>query len=206
MLRKLSLIALFSALILPFSAHAQLKYAEGRDYSVLSTPIETVDKPKVVEFFWFGCPHCNSLRPAVNDWLKDGIPEGVEFEFIPAYIGSELWQRPAQAYYTMKALNVDLFDAYFEEIFNKRSRGMLADDKVVKAFFVRHGVNAEAFDKAWNSFEVKQKLQRAESLFEKSGLDGVPAFVVNGKYVVQPAGDSKAAYERTFDIIKTLAK
>lgn len=204
MLRKLSLILL--AALLPFTAQAQLKYAEGRDYIVLETPIETTDKPKVIEFFWFGCPHCNALRPAVNDWLKDGFPADAEFEFIPAYIDSEMWQRPARAYYTMKALKLDLFDAYFEEIFTERNRGMVGSDSEVKAFFVRNGVSPEDFDKAWNSFDVKQQLQRAENLFNKSGLDGVPAFVVNGKYIVQPAGDGKAAYDRTFDIIHTLLK
>ena len=51
MFRKLSLMALFAAAILPFSANAQLKYVEGQDYIVLETPIETTDKPKVIEFF-----------------------------------------------------------------------------------------------------------------------------------------------------------
>lgn len=206
MFRKLSLMALFAAAILPFSANAQLKYVEGQDYIVLETPIETTDKPKVIEFFWFGCPHCNNLRPAVNDWLKEGFPEDMEFEFIPAYIDSEMWQRPARAYYTMKALKLDLFDAYFEEIFTERNRGMLGSDSEIKAFFVRNGISSEDFDKAWNSFEVKQQLQRAENLFDKTGLDGVPAFVVNGKYIVHPAGDGKSAYGRSFDIIESLAK
>ena len=27
-------------------------------------------KIEVIEFFWYGCPHCNALEPAIVDWVK----------------------------------------------------------------------------------------------------------------------------------------
>lgn len=206
MFKKFSWLGLVAAVVLPFFAHAQLKYSEGDDYEILETPIETTDAPKVIEFFWFGCPHCNALRPAVDEWLKTGKADNVEFEFVPADIDTPYWHLPAQAFYTMKQLDKDLFHPYFDEIFEKNNRGVVANQGQIKKFFVKNGVEAEAFDKAWDSFEVKQQLQRARELFEKTGASGVPFFVVNGKYIVQPRGDSKAAYDRAFDIINTLAK
>lgn len=209
MLRRTLLTGLVATAFVPFLAQAQMKYSAGNDYTVLDTPIEAVtDKPKVIEFFWFACPHCNALRPSVEKWLKEGKAENVEFEYVPATFDSQQWALPAQAYYTMQALNkeADLYDAYFEEIFTQRNRGMIASIPEIKKFFVKNGVSPEDFDKAWDSFDVKQKLKRAEELFAQSGLDGVPAFIVNGKYVVQPKGDNQAAYDRTFDIINTLAK
>ncbi len=206
MIKKFLLMTLFTSAVLPFTANAQLKYQEGADYKVLSNPIEVTDTPKVVEFFWFGCGHCNHIRPEVNEWLEKEIPEGIEFEFIPANLEADRWRLPAHAYYTMEMLEVDLFDAYFDAVFNDRNYGLLASEDVIKKFFVKNGVEAEAFDKAWNSLEVKQKLQRARDLFEKSGLRGVPAFIVNGKYVVNVKGNDKAAYDRMFDIIETLAQ
>ncbi|SUO95862.1 thiol:disulfide interchange protein DsbA/DsbL [Suttonella ornithocola] len=206
MFKKFSWLGLVAATVLPFTVHAQMKYHEGSDYQVLETPIETTESPKVIEFFWFGCPHCNAIRPAVTEWLNSGKADNVAFEFIPADIDTSYWHLPAHAYYTMKTLNKDLFDAYFDEVFEHKNRGVLADESKIKEFFVKNGVEPDAFDKAWNSFEVKQQLQRANELFSKSGSDGVPVFVVNGKYIVQPRGDSKVAYDRAFDIINTLAK
>lgn len=203
MLKRFSFIAFFCALFLPLMAQAQLRYIEGQDYAVLSEAIEQSDKPKVIEFFWFGCPHCNSVRPATHRWLEN-LPEDVEFEFVPAVFDSRQWQVPAQAYYTMKVLDVDLFDAYFDEVFDNRNRGLLANLGAVKKFFLQHGVSPEEFDKAWDSFEVKQQMQRAERLFAASGLTGVPNFVVNGRYVVAPTASD--GYKRSFEVIDALLR
>lgn len=207
MLKKMMFSVLAVVALFPFVANAQLKYVEGTDYTALKQPIEQTDKPKIIEFFWFGCPHCNAMRPALEGWLKDGKAEAVEFEFVPAVSGSPFWDLPAQAYYTMKELKLDLYDQYFDEMFVKNNRGVIASATAIKTFFVKEGgVDAEAFDKAWNSFAVKQALQRASNLFEKSGLDGVPAFIVNGKYVVQPKGDNEEAYKHVFNVLDALAK
>ena len=199
---KFSFLALFLGVFLPLAAQAQLKYIEGQDYEVLAKPIEQADTPTVIEFFWFACPHCSTLRPAVAKWLKTEKPTEATFEYVPAVTGSDRWDRPAQAYYTMKTLEVDLFDAYFDAIHEDHQYGLIASDAAVKAFFVSHGVAPEAFDKAWNSFQVQQKLKRADRLFRASGLDGVPAFVVNGKYLVNAGND----YARMLNVVSALIK
>ncbi|MEJ2175477.1 MAG: hypothetical protein P8Y76_11375, partial [bacterium] len=37
----------------------------GRNYTVLdpALPVESGDKIEVIEFFWYGCPHCYNLQP-----------------------------------------------------------------------------------------------------------------------------------------------
>ncbi len=193
-------LALLFSIFFPLGAQAQMKYVEGHDYETLATPIEQADKQKVIEFFWFACPHCSAMRPAVQKWVMTEKSADVIFEYVPAVIGSDSWDRPAQAYYTMKRLEVDLFDAYFDALHKDRQYGLMASDAVVRDFFVSHGVDPQAFDKAWNSFQVQQKLERARRLFKASGLDGVPAFVVNGKYVVE----AEAGYARMLDVVENL--
>ena len=44
----------------------------GKDYRALQ-PAQPVDNPKrieVIEFFWYGCPHCADLQPALKAWMK----------------------------------------------------------------------------------------------------------------------------------------
>ncbi|MBP3194809.1 MAG: thiol:disulfide interchange protein DsbA/DsbL [Cardiobacteriaceae bacterium] len=198
-----SIVFLFCSI----NSQAQLKYAENRDYETLPVVIEETEEPKVIEFFWFGCPHCNKLRGFVEKWLEDGIPEGVEFEIVPATLESDRWSRPSRAFYTMKFLKKEeLFNDYFDAIFKEKKNALLANDAAVKNFFTSRGVTEEEFNKAWNSLEVKQNVARAADLFGKSGIDGVPAFIVNGKYSVPLKGDESDGYKKTFDIIHSLLR
>lgn len=193
---------LLSALSFVSFANAQLKYKAGTDYIVLEEPIAQYDEPTIIEFFWFGCPICNSLREPVHQWEKNGKPADVKFEAIHAVIGSPSWDLPAQAYYTMKQLNLPLEDKYFDAYF-KGNRGLLLKKEAIREFFLQNSeISAEQFEKAWNSFEVKQQLQRSKTLFEKANLEGTPAFIVNGKYVVMYQRDQN----RLFDILNTLSK
>lgn len=204
-MKKVFFSIVLSLIALP--SFAQLKYIEGKDYQLLKTPAEEVKNPKVVDIFWFGCGHCEAIRKPVADWVKNKKPANVEFELMPAVTGgSDRWDRPAQAFYTMQVLGLDLFDNYFDTIFKNRSMGLLASDKEVKKYFLKNGVSEDKFDKAWNGFEVKQKLQRANKMFVATNADGVPLFIVNGKFVVTPQGSSDREMKITFDIIEFLLK
>ncbi|HEX3171074.1 MAG TPA: thiol:disulfide interchange protein DsbA/DsbL, partial [Burkholderiales bacterium] len=54
------------------SAFAQQAPVVGRDYTQLNPPQSTDsgNKIEVIEFFWYGCPHCYHLEPALKAWLK----------------------------------------------------------------------------------------------------------------------------------------
>ncbi len=52
----------------------------------------------------------------------------------------------------------------------------------ITAFFKQHGVSPEEFTKAFSSFAVESKLQRADFLNRRYRVESVPMFVVNGKY------------------------
>ena len=50
-------------------------------------------------------------------------------------------------------------------------------------FAVAHGLSADAFKTAYNSFTVSSNLARAEELTARYHVEGVPLIIVNGKYV-----------------------
>jgi thiol:disulfide interchange protein DsbA len=50
-------------------------------------------------------------------------------------------------------------------------------------FARRFGIAEDDFKKAYHSFAVDTALQRADELVQRYRVDGVPTFVVNGKYV-----------------------
>ncbi len=168
-------------LVFGFIAHS---VAEEQTYEVLSQaqPTQNPDKIEVIEFFWYGCPHCYSFEPILAEWLKNK-PENVEFIRQPA-VFNRLWELHAKAYFTAEALGVlDKVHAdFFDTIQNKHQK--LADKDKLAEFFAAHGVDKTAFEEAYDSFLVDAKLRQARAMAPRYGVTGVPTVIVNGKYKV----------------------
>jgi thiol:disulfide interchange protein DsbA len=174
MLKKLIFLFLFS--------YASLSLAEPLGYETLSPaqPTQNQDKVEVIEFFWYGCPHCYSLEPAMEKWLKTK-PANVEFIRQPA-VFSELWGKHAKAYFVAEALGVvdKVHAALFDAIQNKKQK-LTSEDQLAK-FFVAHGVDETEFRNTYNSFLIDAKLRQAKAMAPRYGITGVPALIINGKY------------------------
>ncbi len=72
------------------------------------------------------------------------------------------------------------------------------------AFLDQHGVSREDFLEAWNSFAVETNLKRAGSIVRRYRLTGVPAVVVNGKYVT--GADKAGGNEAVFEVVNFLVE
>ena len=64
---------------------------EGTDYRPVSPPLppESKTKVEVIEFFWYGCPHCYAFEPFIEPWIRK-LPADVMFHRVPA-IFNESW-------------------------------------------------------------------------------------------------------------------
>jgi thiol:disulfide interchange protein DsbA len=71
---------------------------------------------------------------------------------------------------------------FFHAIQVKKEK--LASEEDLADFFVAHGVDKAAFHDAYNSFIVDTKMRQAKAMGPRYGITGVPALVVNGKYLV----------------------
>lgn len=158
--------------------------ARAEPWVELAQPQPTRDpaKVEVIEFFWYGCPHCYEVEPDVAAWHKRQ-PSSVEFVRVPA-IFNQRWATLARAYYAMQQLQLgeDVHTALFEAI--HRDNKNLNDEASLTEFFAAQGVPREKFKSAFNSFDVDGKAGRANQMTRAYGLEGVPAFIVNGKYRV----------------------
>jgi len=187
-------------LIMPILVHAG--FEEGVKYQRVANPqpTSTTDKIEVLEFFWYGCPHCYQLEPEVDAWLENK-PDDVEFILMPAVLGPS-WELLTRAYYTADLLDATdrIHKSLFERLHKERKRIRNADE--LKAFFVEQGVSAEDFDNTFSSFAVITKTNRSKQVSGLYGITGVPALVVNGKYLVtaKMAGSNK----QMLDVVKYL--
>ncbi len=159
-------------------------YDEGIEYQRLKEPVPTQVGPgkvEVVELFWYGCPHCFRLEPDLSKWLKSK-PKNVEFIRIPA-VFNKTWELHAKAYYTANFLGImDKFHKPFFDAIHLKKQPMNTVAEV-KKFFLQQGVSEKDFTNVFNSFGVDAKVRRAKELSREYGISGVPALVVNGKYL-----------------------
>ena len=96
-------------LALAGGAQAQGVPKEGKDYVKLSTPAPVTlpspdKKVEVVEFFWYGCPHCNACEPMLEAWTKK-LPADVSFRRVPVAFRDEPFGTHQRIYYALETMN-----------------------------------------------------------------------------------------------------
>ena len=179
-------------------------YLEGAQYQELPlAPAPLQDgRVEVVEFFFYGCPHCHSFEPYLEEWLKTNA-DNVAFTRVPAIFNGR-WEALARAYYTAEILGVmdkihtPLFDAIHKDHKN------IFGQEAIREFFVAHGVSAEDFDNTFSSFAVHNKIRQARQLQQRYRIQGVPTMVIGGHYVTNAtmAGSHTEAVKVTNYLIK----
>jgi thiol:disulfide interchange protein DsbA len=160
---------------------------EGIDYVELSVPQATDvgDKIEVVEAFMYSCPHCFHLEPTIEKWLETK-PENVEFRRMPVLFGDKV-EPHARAFYAAELIGVDdkFSPALFDALHVKKQR--IWDEDALVGLAEDVGIDGAEFRKAYNSFFVSMKVNRAKEMGRRYGIDGVPAVIVNGKYRTSPS-------------------
>jgi len=177
---------LIAALMVFFAAGAVLAQpTAGTEYRVLASaqPTDAPGKIEVVEFFWYGCPHCYNFEPVLEPWVKK-LPKDVQFRRIPAMFNEE-YAQGARAYYALDAIGEEerLHKALFDAV-HTGDRLRVGNEAALTEWLGKHGVDTKKFAAAYRSFSVEGRLKRAAQLTQAYKIDGVPSMAVNGKYVV----------------------
>ena len=166
------------------TAPTSAQFKEGANYTKLVPSQPTSVSPgkvEVVEVFWYGCGHCFALDPGIESWRAKAKPANAEFTRVPA-MWNEATRMHARVFYTAELLGKleQLHTPIFREI-NVKGNMLNTVDKIA-AFFRENGVSNDEFQKAFSSFAVENKLQRADFLNRRYRVESVPTVIVNGTY------------------------
>lgn len=191
-LMKIFILTSAAAIVAVCSIHSMAAdFIAGKDYTVVQNPVKTsapANTIEVREFFWYGCSYCFKLEPHMQSWLKT-IPKDVYFLRTPAAM-NPMWEQGARAYYVSEALGVrkrthlPLFHVNFS------GKQQVLQKEAFAKFFTQYGIPESKFNSTYDSFAISAKIAESNQLAQKYQLTGVPAVVVNGKYIVQ-GGDNK---------------
>jgi len=176
-------------------------YVEGTHYRKLAQQAtETGDKIEVLEFFWYGCPHCFSFEPFIKSWKKTK-PTNVEFTRIPAIFRPD-WEVQARAYYALSNMGIieDLHGKIFDAI--NKDKKKLNKPELMADFLEKNGVDKKEYLKEYYSFAVDGMVRKAKKKQKAYKIQGVPTVIVNGKY--QTSGSMSGSYDNLVKIINYL--
>ena len=188
----------------------------GVDYKELEIPvnIEGLENNSLLEIFWLGCPHCQKFEPGVRKW-KANNPD-VNFVKMHAMTNNPRWLIDSTLYNSLIMVGGTeehtnaLFDIYTKKMNDYQKAPSDAKPKPyptikeVYDFVESQGLDLEAFQSKMSSDEMKEIQARDAQVFTDSKLGGVPAFIVNGKYMI--TGKDVRSYDEYFEKVSAVLK
>lgn len=192
-----------AALALPvglrwFAAEAADDHAREEPFTKLATPqpVDAQGKIEVIEFFWYECPHCRQVETGLEAWAKT-LPSDVVLrrEHI-VWDGRAATAGQARLFATLRSMGIVERNqrAAFDAI--QGSRTNLNDEKTLFAWVEQRGIDRARFEATYKSFGVNSQVARGRRLTSSYRIEGVPTFIVNGKFATSPhrAGDERKMF------------
>ena len=186
--------AAVSALVVATAAQAA---TEGTDYVVLEKPIPNA-QGTLIKVFSYDCPFCYKYDKAVTPAVVPKLPKTITFK--PFHLktkgkygvqGSELFAtliaKDTAAGVALTADNSSFKKAkmaYYAAYHDKKERWDAGPEAYLKTGLDAVGMSAADFAAAKAKPEVQKLLTEWEASYEVAKIQGVPAFVVNGKYLI----------------------
>jgi thiol:disulfide interchange protein DsbA len=180
-------LALLLGLLAAAAAYAQsapgaVTLSEGRNYRLIAQqPVADPSRIEVIDFFFYGCPFCNELRPMLERWRK-ALPADVVFRRTPT-VRRETWAPLARTYYTLELLgeadrlHEEVYKGYHDEELSMSRPEVMAD------WARRHGIDRERWLTVYNSEDVTRLVEQARRMTQDYDIQGTPSVVINGRYL-----------------------
>ena len=154
-------------------------------------PVEAGNRIEVIDFFWYGCPYCNELQPALEEWIKRK-PADVVLRRIPVIL-RDTWAPHARIYYTLELLGeVDRLHLKVYHSYHVEELHMSKPD-VMEQWAIKNGIERSKWLDAYHSPEVEARVARAQRLTKTYDVQGTPSLVVDGRYLTSSSMTPRVA-------------
>lgn len=145
---------------------------------------ENAKPPFLIEYFWFGCQHCQQFEPV----LEAIMLRRPELSLVRKHAAAvPHWQTDARIFYTLQQMGLEQLTGPLFKLYEEKRQLTPLD---LQQFLTTHQVDQkEFFDLAENSEQVVNKMRQSVSEMQGNNIRGVPALVVNGRYLITPNED-----------------
>jgi thiol:disulfide interchange protein DsbA len=154
----------------------------GKNYrEIRQQPVADAGRIEVIDFFFYGCPFCNELRPLLERWRK-ALPADVVFRRTPT-VRRDAWVPLARTYYTLELLgeverlHEEVYKGYHDQELHMSKPDVMAD------WAARQGIDRQKWLQIYQSDEVTVKVEQARKLTQDYDIQGTPSLVIDGRYL-----------------------
>ncbi|PRP98288.1 Disulfide bond formation protein D precursor [Enhygromyxa salina] len=163
----------------------QRRPGEPDDVSVYKVPIDgrPVKGPEtalvtLVEFADYHCPYCSKVMPDIDRLLEEHKDE-LRLVYVQRPLGSLHPKARDASKAALAAANQGKFWEMHEKLFLRQPKEVQEFEDLA----VELGLDLDQFKADYASEAVAQQLVKDQKLAEKYGVNGTPAFFINGRYV-----------------------
>jgi thiol:disulfide interchange protein DsbA len=153
----------------------------GRDYQKVNLPDSLKPKADVVEFFWYGSQSSYRFYPKGKALAQQNLK--LDWRYLPAVMRSN-WRPQAKAFYLAK--ESAQFNTLHEQLYATLAEdpAALQEQEAVAVWFLNRGEAVDELRKRYLSSSMNEQLVSDSRLVEALNLPGVPALLINGRYLV----------------------
>lgn len=178
-------------------------YKEGVNYITLDKPLN-VSKMTIVKGYSFTCPFCYKYDKAVTDPVISKVQKdmpGTTFEVWHLWSKGKYGQQGSNLMAVARARDIkagitNVLDkhgllkkmkfTYYKAYHDKHQRWDSGEDSFYKEGFKILGISSKAdFEKELASPEVQALLTKWKPIYDVAKIQGIPAYVVGGKYLLK---------------------
>jgi thiol:disulfide interchange protein DsbA len=183
------MLALLLALLPAGVSGADLQ--AGRDFARIdpARPASQAQGIEVLEWFWYGCPHCYHFEKPLHAWLEK---RGGDVRFVRRHFPLGRAEPMARAWVAARgaakvaAVHERLFTAIHEQDKPRSGEGWL------EAVLREAGVlGIRTLEGALQTPSVDQRIGELRELAQAHGVQGVPTLVIDGRYRISPGDHAR---------------
>lgn len=197
------------------------RFTEGVNYVVLDKPIPNAQNT-LIQVFSYDCSFCYNYDKTILPTVVPNLPTGLTFRpfhlktrgkygvqanelFAVLLVKDQENGLSDREIYSEKSLLNKAMIAYYHAYHDKKERWDAGSDAFLKTGFDAVGMSKAEFDISKKSQKVKSLLNEWDASYEiGKAKGGVPALVVNGKYVIK--SKSLKSVKQMESLIKELSK
>lgn len=182
--RLVSLLFPLLLALLPVSLAWAAPAEEGRHYARIEggAPWQaTKGKIEVAELFAYWCDHCARFQPMLEAW-KAKQSKDVQLTYLP--LASSRNDALARGFFATQAAGstAKVHGPLFKAIHQQQTLPKNPSSDELAAWYGQQGLNAKRIKAAMDDPALADKLAAARKFAQRSGVEGTPTLVINGRY------------------------
>jgi len=188
------ILVLISFIVFSVSAHA---FSEGTDYVKLETPIPNA-QGTLIKVFSYDCPFCYRYEKSVVSPVLEKLNGSLVYKPYHLSTKATYGKEGSLLFATLMVKDQDngktvtdkdsMFSkakmAYYQAYHDKKERWDSGADAFLQTGLDAAGMSKADYEAAQKDPRVQELLDTWEVSYEVAKIQGVPAFVVNGKYLI----------------------